>query len=108
MSNPLAIATVTQTLVQVLSDGLDAAQVTGAHVTALPPDAKAGLPDAGVNVFLYQVAPNAALRNTDLPTRRADGSLLNRPTAAIDLHYLLTFYGDETRLEQQRLVAAVT
>jgi hypothetical protein len=52
MSNPLAIATVTQTLVQVLSDGLDGAQVTGAHVTALPPDAKAGLPDAGVNVFL--------------------------------------------------------
>ncbi len=108
MSNPLAIATVTQTLVQVLSDGLDAAQVTGANVTALPPDAKAGLPDAGVNVFLYQVAPNAALRNADLPTRRADGSLLNRPTAAIDLHYLLTFYGDETRLEQQRLVGAVT
>ena len=108
MSNPLAIATVTQTLVQVLSDGLDPAQVSGARVTAVPPDFKEGLPDAGVNVFLYHVAPNAALRNADLPTRRADGSLLNRPTAAIDLYYLMTFYGNEKQLEQQRLLGAVT
>ena len=108
MSNPLAIAAVTQTIVQVLSDAIDAAQVTGAHVTALPPDSKAGLPDAGVNVFLYQVAPNPALRNADLPTRRADGSLLRRPQVALDLFYLVTFYGDETRLEQQRLLGAVT
>lgn len=108
MSNPLAIATVTQTLVQVLSDGLDPAQVSGARVTAVPPDFKEGLPDAGVNVFLYHVAPNAALRNADLPTRREDGSLLNRPTAAIDLYYLMTFYGNEKQLEQQRLLGAVT
>jgi hypothetical protein len=107
MSNPLAIATVTQTIVQVLSDGLDAALVTGANVTALPPDSEAGLPDAGVNVYLYQVSPNPALRNADLPTRRADGTLLCRPQAALDLFYLLTFYGDETRLEQQRLLGAV-
>ena len=108
MSNPLAIATVTQTIVQVLSDALDAAQVTGAQVSALPPDSKAGLPDAGVNVYLYQVSPNVALRNADLPTRRADGSLLCRPQVALDLYYLMTFYGEESRLEQQRLLGAVT
>lgn len=107
MSNVLAIATVTETIVQMLGDALDAAQVTGAHVTALPPDSPNGLPEHGVNVYLYQVAPNLALRNADLPTRRADGTLLQRPQAALDLHYLISFYGDETRLEQQRLLGAV-
>jgi hypothetical protein len=107
MSNVLAIATVTETIVQVLGDTLDAAQVTGAHVTALPPDSPNGLPEHGVNVYLYQVAPNPARRNADLPTRRADGTLLQRPQAALDLYYLITFYGDETRLEQQRLLGAV-
>ena len=95
MSNVLAIATVTETIVQMLGDALDAAQVTGAHVTALPPDSPNGLPEHGVNVYLYQVAPNLALRNADLPTRRADGTLLQRPQAALDLHYLISFYGDE-------------
>jgi hypothetical protein len=108
MSNVFAIATVTEAIVQVLGDSIDAAQVTGAHVTALSPDAESGLPEAGVNVFLYQVTPNTALRNADLPTRAADGSLLRRPQAAIDLDYLITFYGDETRLEQQRLLGVVT
>jgi hypothetical protein len=108
MSNVFAVATVTEAIVQVLSDSIGAAQVTGAHVTALSPDAESGLPDSGVNVFLYQVTPNTALRNADLPTRAADGTLLRRPQAAVDLDYLITFYGDETRLEQQRLLGVVT
>jgi hypothetical protein len=107
MSNALAIATVTESLLQLLTQHLDVAHVPGAQVTALPPDAPAGLPDPGVNIFLYQISPNPALRNADLPTRRADGMLLRRPQAALDLHYLLTFYGDETQLEQQRLLGAV-
>src|SRR5262249_15649444 len=60
----------------------------------------------GVNIFLYQVTPNAAFRNADLPTRRADGTLVRRPQAALDLHYLLTFYGDDGTLEPQRLLGA--
>src|SRR5262249_2339420 len=71
------------------------------------PDQQAGLPPVGVNVFLYQIAPNPHLRNSDLPTRKADGSLLQRPKAAVDLYYLLSFYGDDTTLEQQRLLGAV-
>jgi hypothetical protein len=107
MSNALAIAAVTETLVQVLGASLDGAQVAGAQVTALRPDAPSGLPPVGVNVFLYQVSPNPYLRNADLPTRAPDGSLLRRPQAALDLHYLLTFYGQDSRLEQQRLLGAV-
>ncbi len=106
MSNVLAIATVTQTIVQILGDALAAAHMTGAHVTAFSPDSKT-LPEHGVNVFLYQVSPNPALRNSDLPTRRADGTLLQRPRAALDLSYLITFYGDDTRLERLALLGTV-
>jgi hypothetical protein len=45
------------------------------------------------------------LRNDDLPTRRADGTLLQRPRTALDLHYLFSFRGDESALEPQRLLA---
>ncbi len=107
MSNALAIATATATLSQLIAAALDGAHVAGATVTALRPDAPSGLPNPGVNVFLYQATPNAALRNPDLPTRGPDGRLLRRPQVALDLHYLLSFYGDDTKLEQQRLLGAV-
>jgi Pvc16 N-terminal domain len=106
MSNALAIATVTETLLQQLSGALGGANVAGAQVTALRPDS-ATLPNPGVNIFLFQVLPNISFRNSDLPTRRADGTLLRRPQVALDLHYLLTFYGDDSTLEQQRLLGAV-
>jgi hypothetical protein len=101
VSNFLAIATVTETLRRTLSATVGT-DVPGATVTAARPDGTAqGLPLVGVNIYLYQVTPNAALRNTDLPTRRAEGSLAQRPRVALDLHYLLTFYGDESVLEPQ-------
>ena len=108
MSNALAIATVTQTLRNVLNDAISIANVSGASVTFVRPDDQAHLPSPGVNAFLYQVAPNVALRNSDLPTRAPDGTLLQRPQAALDLFYLITFYGDDLQLEQQRLLGAVT
>ncbi|BAY09379.1 DUF4255 domain-containing protein [Calothrix sp. NIES-2098] len=106
MSNFLAIATVTATLSQLLqsSVGVD---VPGATVTTLRPDGLgSGTPAPKVNLYLYQVTPNAALRNVDTPTRRADGTLIQRPQVALDLHYLLSFYGDETQLEPQRLLGS--
>jgi hypothetical protein len=60
-----------------------------------------------VNIYLYQVTPNAAYRNADLPTRRNDGSLVQKPQVAIDLHYLFTFHGNDDQLEPQRLLGAV-
>jgi hypothetical protein len=108
MSNALAIATVTQTLQNVLTDALALTNVSAAHVTATRPDDTANLPKTGVNIFLYQVVQNTALNNADLPTRAADGTLLKVPQTALDLYYLITFYGDDTQLEQQRLLGAVT
>jgi hypothetical protein len=106
MSNVLAIATVTAALRQVLNDAAGS-DLAGATATAVRPNAPAGhLPDPGVNVYLYQVTPNAAWRNADVPTRDAGGGLVQRPRAAVDLHYLLSFYGDEGALEPQRVLGS--
>ena len=106
MSNFLAIATVTATLCWNLQNAVGA-DVNSAVITAVRPDAdETTLPSTGINVFLYQVTPNAYWRNSDLPTRRSDASLTQRPRVALDLHYLLTFYGDDSRLETQLLLGS--
>ncbi|MDJ0729243.1 MAG: DUF4255 domain-containing protein [Crocosphaera sp.] len=107
MSNFLAIATVTATLSKFLQ-GEVGLVVPGARVTTLRPDGTEGvIPDPQVNIYAYQVTPNGALRNADLATRRADGSLLQRPQAALDIYYLLSFYGNEARLEPQRMLGSI-
>jgi len=107
MSNFLAIATVTATLRRILQAAVGK-DVPGADVRAgRPESAGNGTPPTRVNIFLYQVTPNGTRRNADLPTRRADGQLVQRPQVALDLHYLLSFYGDEDKLEPQRLLGSV-
>jgi len=106
VSNYLAIATVTATLRYMLLEALPP-DLSGASVTTLRPDAQLSAADAtGINIFLYQVLPNAALRNCDLPTRRNDGTLVQRPRIALDLNYLFTFYGNDAELEPQRLLGS--
>ena len=106
MSNYLAIATVTATLRYMLLKALPP-DLSGAAVTTLRPDAALSDADAtGINIFLYQVLPSAALRNCDLPTRRGDGTLVQRPRLALDLNYLFTFYGSDADLEPQRLLGS--
>lgn len=111
MSNHLAVATVTAVLRKTLQDALDAAdpQVPGARVTTTRPNAPAAdLPNPGANIFLYQTTPSAALRAVDLPTRRGDSTIVQRPQVALDLHYLITFHGTDARLEQQVILGIVT
>jgi hypothetical protein len=107
MSNFLAIATVTAALRQVLLGPVKSV-LNGADVQFNRPDGTGiGTQTPLVNVYLYQVTPNAAYRNADIPTRRSDGSLVRRPQVALDLHYLFTFYGDDAQLEPQRLLGVV-
>ena len=105
MSNFLAIATVTAALQDVLQPAVSQA-VGLAKVGFSRPDAS-NQQTPLVNIYLYQVTPNAAYRNADLPTRRNDGSLVQKPQVAIDLHYLFTFHGNDDQLEPQRLLGAV-
>ncbi len=105
MSDFRAIATVTKVLERTLQTAA-AEAVPGAQVRTARPEgpANGGVPPPGVDLYLYQVTPNAAFRGDDLPTRRADGTLIQRPRAAMDLHYLLVFRGNEIELEPQRLL----
>jgi hypothetical protein len=104
MSNYLAVATVTETLAQIIRDAV-LPVVNGAEVTTDRPD-RAGGKDAGgrVNLYLFQTAHNAALRNSDLPMRTAAGLPAGRPRAALDLFYLVTFFGRDEQLVAQQLM----
>lgn len=107
MSNYLAIATVTATLQRALQSVIGT-DVPGAKATTVRPDAPGhGVPDVGLNIFLYQITPNAILRNADLPTRNGDGKPGQRPVAALDLHYLMSVYGKDSLLEPQRVLGSV-
>ncbi len=106
MSNYLAIATVTATLQRMLQAAVQL-DVPGASVTTTRPDASSGnMPEVGVNVYFYHAAPNPAWRNADLRTRRPKGDLIKQAQAGLDLHYLLTFYGNDVDLEPQRLLGS--
>jgi hypothetical protein len=104
VSNFLAVATVTAAIERLLKATVEH-DVSGAKVVLDRPDTKRIGPF--VNVFLYQAVANAALSNADLPARRVDGSLSQRPRTVLDLHYLLTFHGDDGELEPQRLYGSV-
>jgi hypothetical protein len=107
VSNFLAIATVTAALREALQPAVGSA-VSGATVGFNRPDgAGEAPPTPAVNVYLYQVTPNVAYRNNDLPTRRPDVTVTQRPQAAFDLHYLFTFHGNDAKLEPQLLLGAV-
>jgi len=106
MSSALAIASVTAVLRDLLNNGVidhNLSAVVGSDVvvTTLPPDRIDAI-DANpadrrsrLNLFLYQVTPNAAWRNVGLPSRDGAGERITNPPLALDLHYLLTAYGAE-------------
>jgi hypothetical protein len=105
MSNHLAIATVTAAFKALLARAVQA--VPGAQVTSVRPDeiGKDGM-TRGVNVYLFLATINPSLENQDTPTRRADGTAVEVPCTPVDLHYLLTFFGDESKLEPQLLLGS--
>ena len=105
MSNYLAIATVTAAIQRMLQNAI-AIDIPGANVTTMRPDnpSGGGMPQAGINLYLYQITPNPAWRNIDLRTRRPKGDLIKQKLLGWDLYYILSFYGNERELEPQRLL----
>ena len=103
MSNFAAIAHVTEALRLTLEAEVGNV-ITGAGATTVRPD---DARPTNVNIFLYHVAPSAAHRSLDAPTRDSRGALVRRPRATLDLQYLLTFHGAEANLEPQRMLGAV-
>ncbi|HEV2862133.1 MAG TPA: DUF4255 domain-containing protein [Pyrinomonadaceae bacterium] len=102
MSTALAIASVTAVLKDLLNNGVvdhDLTTMLGpVTVSALAPDRikiEENSEPSQLNLFLYQVTPNAAWRNAALPSRDSRGARLTNPPLALDLHYILTAYGEK-------------
>ncbi|MFI1765817.1 Pvc16 family protein [Streptomyces sp. NPDC020800] len=106
MSNALAIAHVSQALALLIESHLQPEIDMAVKVEPRKPPAEPPA-DPTISVFLYQVTPNTSQRNNDLPTRAPDGTLVRRAAAALDLHYVISAYGDETELVGQRLIGSV-
>ncbi|HYR63074.1 MAG TPA: DUF4255 domain-containing protein [Actinomycetota bacterium] len=105
MSNYLAVATVTAALQRLLQQSVPV-DMPGATVTTVRPGSNRVAAALAVNIYLYQVSTSTSRTNEDLPTHRADGSLAQRPRAHLDLHYLLSFHGDDTEMEPERLLGS--
>lgn len=105
MSNELAIAGVTAVLEYILNhifSGLTSLLGSTVTVSSLAPDlvqnsftsGATTQPQNQVNIFLHQVTYNQGWRNEDFPSLGPDGKTpLQNPRLALDLHYLLTVYG---------------
>jgi hypothetical protein len=100
MSNALAIASVTAVLRDLLNNGLIDSNISSVIgnvvVSTLAPDRidiTSTDQQSQLNLFLYQVTPNASWRNVGLPARNAAGERISNPPLALNLHYLLTAYG---------------
>lgn len=107
MSNHLALATVTATLQRLLQVAVQQ-DVEGARVTTLmPSQIGEGSLETGVNLYLYHVNHNPALQNNDAAPLRARNKISSKRQTALELNYLLSFYGNNTELEPQRLLGSV-
>ncbi|MEB3290941.1 MAG: DUF4255 domain-containing protein [Leptolyngbya sp.] len=107
MSNHLAIATVTAVLQRTLQASVQRHVESVRISTIAPHRIGQGTPETGINLFLYHVSRNNALKNPDALTQRARNKRTPWRQAALELHYMLSFYGNEAELEPQRLMGSV-
>lgn len=102
MSNSLAIAAVTVILSRLLEkgiklkdDGNPDPDLTDLKVTTLPPaKARETRTFNQINLFLYQILPNATFRNMNLPHQVRSGET-GVPPLALNLNYLITAFGKD-------------
>ncbi|MEO8576218.1 MAG: DUF4255 domain-containing protein [Gemmatimonadales bacterium] len=95
MSNAQVVAATTATLRLLLLAGIPARDtaIPQLDVTTLPPDkVNLSADKPALNLFLYQTAVNGAWRNRDAKQARPGESPL--PPLALNLHYLVTAYGN--------------
>lgn len=101
MSDFRAISGVSETLQTLLLDRMELPDgVAGVPVTVGPPSSSKDLDpqqeQARLNLFLYRVTENGFLQNQEIPGRGAPGSY-GHPPLSLNLHYLLTPYGNVER-----------
>jgi hypothetical protein len=90
MATSASIRTVTEALRTLLSTVITD---NGVQFTTKPPnDARPNNKPNQINIFLYQVKTNPAMRNLDIPAR-SDQGYTGEFSLPLDLQYLFTFYG---------------
>jgi hypothetical protein len=100
MSDFRAIGGVSATLQTLLGDRMEMPDgITTAPITIGPPpfsalDVNPRLEPARVNLFLYRVTEHGFLQNQEIPGR-GTGSGFGHPPLSLNLHYLVTAYGNE-------------
>lgn len=88
MSTYKAIAGVTNTLVNLLSDRM----VEPSTVTAAPPDVQVDqVNTARLNLYLYHLSENPYLKNQEIPGEGNPGAYGN-PSLSLNLHYIVTAF----------------
>lgn len=101
MSNALAISATTLTLQALLTQATP-------NITVLPPDrARNGGAGDQLNLFLYQTTLNPAWRNMDMPRQVRLGESGHAPLP-LNLHYLITAYGDNETDSHETLGKAMS
>ena len=99
MSDFRAIGGVSATLQTLLLDRMEYPDgLSSVPVTVGPPphsskDVDPRKEDPRVNVFLYRVTQNGFLQNQEIPGRGGSGGY-GQPPLSLDLHYLVTAYGN--------------
>jgi len=111
MSDYLAVGGVSAVLCSILSTALASGGPTTIlgptpGITAVSPDliTTGQNEQPRLNLFMYYVSLNPALRNLGLPSSNAQGARLSNPPLALDLHYLVTAYGS-TQFDPEILLA---
>src|SRR5262245_38073072 len=106
MSNFQAIGAVSETLRALLEDRMELpTDAVGSFVVTIGPPRSdiQNQPEAAesprVNLFLYKISENGALKNQEIPGHGNPGTY-GFPPLSLSLYYLLTAYG--TREEQGR------
>lgn len=103
MGNALGIASVTHVIKDLLNDGLINQNVsevldTAIRVSSLPPGQLEGSNDSiqsQLNFFMFRVSTNSGWSNIGYPSRNGRGDITGNPPLALDLHYLLTAFGED-------------
>jgi hypothetical protein len=105
VSTPQAIAAVTAILVEEVTAALPSFPGVVDLVTVGHPQVTRGdRTDPQLNLFLYQISPNAAWRNQDIPNKPGTAY----PLLALSLNYLVTAFGqDDDDRQSHDLLGAV-
>lgn len=99
----MGIASVTHVIKDLLNDGLinqNVSEVLGTaiRVTSLPPgqlEAQNESINSQLNFFMFRVSPNLGWKNLGYPSKNGRGEITGNPPLALDLHYLLTAFGED-------------